>query len=220
MKKKKLDIVYEDKDILVVNKKSGLLSISTDNEKERTLFHEVLNYVKMKHKKNKIFIVHRLDKDTSGVMVFAKSLEIKKILQDNWEKLALEREYVGIIEGDPPKEKDRLINYLSETKTYLVYISDKKNGKLAITNYRKITSSNDYSLLAFNLETGRKNQIRIQMKGIAHPIVGDKKYGSTKNPLRRMALHANKLVLIHPRTKEKIILETAIPNSFIKLLKL
>lgn len=217
MRKRKLDIVYEDGDILVVNKRAGLLSISTDNEKEKTLFHEVYSYIKSKNKNNKIFIVHRLDKDTSGIMVFAKSEVIKRRLQDNWDDLVKLRQYVAVVEGKPDAAKGRIVNYLTETKTLMVYKTNKREGKLAITNYRTIMESDDYTMLALELETGRKNQIRVHLAGLGTPIIGDGKYGSKSKPIRRMGLHANKVVLVHPKTENELILETDIPNQFINL---
>lgn len=218
MVKKKLKIIYEDKDILVVSKKAGLLTISTDNEKEKTLFHEVFNYIKSKNKNNKIFIVHRLDRDTSGMVVFAKSEAIKKQMQDNWETDVKLRQYVAVVEGKPKKASGRIVNYLAESKNLHVYETNKKEGKLAITRYRTVSSTELYSLVAIELETGRKNQIRVHMSNMNSPIVGDKKYGAKTNPIRRMCLHANKLILIHPRLKKEMTFETAVPKQFVKLL--
>ena len=217
-KKDRLDIVYEDKDLLVVNKPAKLLTISTDNEKEKTLFHKAINYVKKKNQK--IFIVHRLDKDTSGIVVFAKSESLKRLLQDNWEKLAKVREYVAIVEGKPKQESGIIKSYLKETKTLLVYSSNKKgDGKEAITHYRTIMNNKKYTMLAITIDTGRKNQIRVHMKDLGCPIVGDKKYESKSNPINRMALHANKLVLINPITNKEMTFEVDIPNTFINLIK-
>lgn len=217
MKKDKLDIVYEDKDIIVINKPTHLLTISTENEKERTLFHKVYLYLKKKNKNNKVFIVHRLDKDTSGLIVFAKSELVKKKLQNNWDKSI--RNYVAVVNGNVLKEKDTLRSYLKETKTLLVYSTNDKSGDLAITNYQKIISNNEYSLLSINIKTGRKNQIRVQLNDIGHSIVGDKKYGIKKDPLRRLCLHANYLEFIHPMTNKKMCFDIDIPNSFIALCK-
>lgn len=217
---KKLDIIYEDKDLLVINKKHSLLTVSTEKEKEKTLYREVSAYLKQKYGKNRCFVVHRLDKGTSGIIIFAKSMEIKELLQNNWENLVSLREYIGIVEGIPNPKEAKLKDYLAENKMYKVYVSNKENGKLAITKYRVISSNNGLSLVVFQLETGRKNQIRAQMENFKHPILGDRKYGSNKNPIRRMALHANKLSLIHPRTKELLEFETSVPNSFVKLMGL
>ena len=217
-KKEKLDIIYEDKELLVVNKPAKLLTISTNNEKEKTLFHKVITYVKKKNQK--VFIVHRLDKDTSGIVVFAKSESLKKKLQDNWDNLAKIREYVAVVEGHPIKNEGIVSSYLKETKTLYVYSSSKRgDGKKAITHYRKIAGNDKYTMLVINIDTGRKNQIRVHMKDLDCPIVGDKKYEAKSNPINRMALHANKLVLINPKTNKEMTFETDIPNNFINLIK-
>lgn len=215
MKKDKLDIIYEDKDLIVINKPTHLLTISTDNEKERTLFHKVYLYLKKKNKNNKVFVVHRLDKDTSGLIVFAKSELVKKKLQNNWD--ASIRNYVCVVNGQVEKEKDTLRSYLKETKTLLVYSTKDKKGDLAITNYQKVLGNKEYTLLSINIKTGRKNQIRVQLNDIGHSIVGDKKYGIRKDPLRRLCLHANYLEFMHPITNKKMVFDIDIPNSFINL---
>ena len=217
MKKDKLDIVYEDKSIIVINKKAHMLTISTDNEKEKTLFHQVMLYEKRKNKNNKVFIVHRLDKDTSGLVIFAKDEKIKHKLQNDWDKNT-KRGYVAVVHGKT-KDKEVLKSYLMETKTLMVYsTNDTKNGKLAITEYQKIGGNNKYSLLKIKIKTGRKNQIRVQLNDINNPIVGDKKYGNNKfDPLRRLCLHANYLEIIHPITNKKMVFETDIPKEFIRL---
>lgn len=217
MKKNKLDIIYEDKSIIVINKPSHMLTISTDNEKEKTLFHEVLMYERRKNKNNKIFIVHRLDKDTSGLIVFAKSLEIKNKLQDNWDRF--KREYVAVVHG-VTKDKEVIKSYLAETKTLQVYETmDKKLGKLSITEYEKIKSNKKLSLIKINIKTGRKHQIRVQLNNKGYQIVGDKKYGNSKfDPLRRLCLCANYLEIIHPVTNKKISFKLDIPKVFIDLL--
>ena len=218
MKKNKLDIVYEDKSIIVVNKPSHLLTISTDNEKEKTLFHKVLMYEKRKNKNNKVFIVHRLDKDTSGLVVFAKDEKIKYKLQNNWDKEA-KRGYVAIVHGKT-KDKETLKSYLAETKTLMVYSTDEKNGKLAITEYEKIKENKKFTLLKIKIKTGRKNQIRVQLSDNNNPIIGDKKYGKDKfDPLRRLCLHANYLEIVHPVTNKKMVFETEIPKEFISFME-
>ena len=217
MKKEKLDIIYEDKYIIVINKKSGLLTIANDNEKEKTLYHQIYVYLKQKHKNNKVFIVHRLDKDTSGLIVFAKSEDVKFKLQDNWDKV--KRNYYAVVNGVVEKKKDIIKSFLKETKTLLVYSSNnEKNGKLAITEYEKLCSNNKYSLLKINILTGRKNQIRVHLNDINHSIVGDKKYGIKHNPINRLCLHAYYLEFTHPITNELLKLETKYPKEFIKLI--
>ena len=217
MKKDKLDIIYEDKSIIVINKPSHLLTISTDNEKEKTLFHKVIMYEKRKNKNNKVFIVHRLDKDTSGLVVFAKDEKIKYKLQNNWDK-ETKRGYVAVVHGKT-KDKDTLKSYLAETKTLLVYSTDEKHGKLAITEYQKISENKKFTLLKIKIKTGRKNQIRVQLADNHNPIIGDKKYGDSKfDPLRRLCLHANYLEIIHPVTNKKMVFEIDIPKEFINLI--
>ncbi len=217
MTKEKLQIVYEDKYLIVINKKSGILTISNDKVKDATLYRQVSLYVKKQNKNNKIFIVHRLDKDTSGLIIFAKNLEIKKALQDEWANV--KREYTAIVQGVVAKEKDTLKNYLKVTKTHYVYIARGKDGVLAITNYEKIKSNKLYSVLKINIETGKRNQIRVQLKGINHPIVGDKIYGEKKNKtVKRLCLHANYLEFKHPITKEIIKLKIEDPRIFKKLI--
>ena len=218
MKKNKLDIVYEDKSLIVINKPSHLLTISTDNEKEKTLFHQVLLYEKKKNKNNKVFIVHRLDKDTSGLVLFAKDEKIKFKLQNNWDK-DTKRGYVAVVNGHT-KEKDVLKSYLAETKTLMVYSTDEKNGKLAITEYQKLKENKRMTLLKIKIKTGRKNQIRVQLNDNGNPIIGDKKYSESKfDPLRRLCLHANYLEIIHPVTNKKIVFEIDIPKEFLDLIE-
>ena len=218
MKKDKLDIIYEDKYLIVINKPSHMLTISTENEKEKTLFHKVMLYEKRKNKNNKVFIVHRLDKDTSGLVVFAKNQDVKNKLQNNWDKTR--RGYVAVVNGKT-KEKDTLRSYLMETKTLYVYsTNDSKNGKLAITEYEKVMANKRLTLLKIKLKTGRKNQIRVQLNDNGNSIVGDKKYGDIKfDPLRRLCLHANYLEFIHPVTNERLVFETNIPKDFINIVK-
>ena len=185
-KSKNIKIIYEDKDIIVVDKPYNLLTIS--NGKEISLYNLVSDYVKKNNKKNKIFIVHRLDKDTSGLIVLAKNIKTKNYLQNNWDKV--ERRYKAIVIGIT-KNKEILKNYLKENKNHFVYIAN--SGDLAITEYKKIKEINNNSLLDINIKTGKKNQIRVQLSNIGHPILGDKKYGNSK--YKRLCLHAYKLVL-------------------------
>lgn len=213
---KKLKIIYEDKELLVVEKESHLLTIATEKKESRTLYNEASTYVKKQYPKNKIFIVHRLDKDTSGIVIFAKNQDKKIKLQNNWANV--KREYLCIVEGKMPKQKDVLKSYLAETKTLDVYSTkDKVKGKLAITEYEVLQTNKKYSLLKVNIKTGRRNQIRVQLSDIGHPIIGDKKYASKTNPLKRLGLHAN---LIEYKENGKIIhFETKYPKEFEKIFK-
>lgn len=208
------DILYEDDYIIVVNKPSGLLTIATIKENEKTLYHYVSEYLKSKSKFNKVFVVHRLDRDTSGVVLFAKDERTKDKLQKDWNDLVKLREYTAVVKGILDKKNDRLVNKLLETKTNLVYITKKAEGKEAVTNYKVIKEKNDYSLLKINIETGRKNQIRVQLANIDHPIVGDSKYGEKDKRFGRLYLHANKLKLFNPILKKDMTFETPIPGEF------
>ena len=211
-------VVYEDRDLIVVNKNAGLLSMATDKEKRNTAYSILSSYVKDENKDNKIYIVHRLDRETSGLMMFAKSKEMQELLQESWKRTVMERSYLAVIDGqlDPPEGS--VSSYLFESSVFIVYSSqDPEKGERAVTHYKTIKSNDLYSLLKMNLETGRKNQIRVHLQDLKHPIVGDKKYGSTSNPIGRLGLHAWVLAFTHPRTNEKLRFETSIPGSFLKL---
>lgn len=213
------DILFEDDHIIVVNKPSGLLTIATNKEKDKTLYHIVREYLVSKDRNARIFIVHRLDKDTSGIVVLAKDEKTKNKLQENWNEYVSLREYIAVVYGKMPKESDRIIQYLKETKTNLVYVSRHDDGKEAITNYKVIKENDNYSELSINIETGRKNQIRVALATLKHPIVGDKKYGDPKDKETRLFLHANRLKMYYPELKKEILFETQIPSEFKKIIK-
>ena len=208
------EVLFEDDHIIVVNKPSGLLTIATEKEKERTLYHIVREYLVSKDKNARIFIIHRLDKDTSGIVVLAKDEKTKNKLQENWNEYVTLREYVAVVHGHLKNESDKIVQKLKETKTNLVYPTKDEDGKEAITNYKVIKENENYSMVSINIETGRKNQIRVAMNSINHPIVGDKKYGSTKNPIRRVCLHASRLVIKHPLKNIELTFEAKLPKEF------
>ena len=210
---KELVIIYEDKDIIVVNKPAGLLTISTFKEKEKTLYHLVREYVKKVNKQNQIFVIHRLDRDTSGIVMFAKNEKIKNLYQNHWNDIVRTRKYQAIVEGILENKSGTLKSYLEENEEGYVYPS--KNGKIAITNYIVKKESKYYSLLDIDIKTGRKNQIRVQLKEIGHPIVGDKKYGNKKD---RMYLCAYELSLQNPVTKKIDTYKVNVPRKFKELL--
>lgn len=212
------DILFEDDHIIVVNKPSGLLTIATAKEKEKTLYHIVREYLVSKDKNARVFIVHRLDKDTSGVVVLAKDEKTKNKLQENWNEYVSLREYVAVVHGRLNKESDRIVQKLKETKTNLVYVSRDNDGKEAITNYKVIKENNDYSMVSITLETGRKNQIRVAFNTLHHPIVGDKKYSTIKDNESRLFLHANRLKMYYPEIRKDILFETSTPNEFKKIM--
>lgn len=171
----KLTIVWEDEDLIVVNKKEGLLSVSSTKVKERTAYHLLSEYVKKSDPRNKIFVLHRLDRDTSGLMMFAKSQRVQKELQANWNANITARTYVAVVEGRPEKDSDLIVSNLTENAKMQVYVTAEDGGKEAITRYHVLKSNDTYSLLELDLETGRKNQIRAQMQSIGHSIAGDYK---------------------------------------------
>ena len=212
------EILFEDDHIIVVNKPSGLLTIATDNEKYNTLYHIVRNYLVSKNKNNRIFIVHRLDKDTSGVIIFAKDERTKNMLQDNWNDYVKLREYICVVHGKLEEKDKKIVNYLAETKTKLVYTTTKELGVEAITNYEVVKENKDYSLVKVVIETGRRNQIRVTFKELGNPIVGDKTYGVKDNG-KRLFLHADKLKLYYPVIGKEILFESKIPAEFKKIMK-
>ena len=212
------DILFEDEHIIVVNKPSGLLTIATNKEKENTLYHIVREYLVSKNRNARVFIVHRLDKDTSGIVVLAKDEKTKNKLQENWNNYVSLREYVAVVHGKLKKDSDRIVQYLKETKTNLVYIARNNDGKEAITNYEVVKENVDYSLVSIKIETGRKNQIRVAFASINNPIVGDKKYG-IKDGFNRLYLHANRLKLYYPEIGKDILFETGVPSEFKKIIK-
>ena len=214
----KLDILYEDSDIIVINKPAGLLTIASDKEKESTAYHLLTDYVRQQNPANCIFVVHRLDRDTSGVLMVAKSERIKLALQDNWAELVSDRGYMAVVEGQLEEKSGRIRSWLKETKTLLVYSSTRSgDGLEAITDYKVLNETAEYSLLEIHLQTGRKNQIRVHMKDIGHSVVGDKKYGAKADPLKRLGLHAYKLEFRHPFSRRVMCFQTQTPKSFTSL---
>ena len=211
-----LKIIYEDKNIIVVEKPAGLLTVSTNKEKEKTLYHLVSEYIKHSNKNNKIFVIHRLDRDTSGIVMFAKSEKIKNNYQNNWKELVKKRNYIAVVEGKLEKKQGTITFPLKEVDN-MVYVD--KGGKPAITNYQVIKENANYSMLTIDIKTGRKNQIRVHLKEIGHPIIGDKKYGSNINPLKRLGLHANILEIQNFSSKKIQKFESKKPSSFDKLMK-
>ncbi len=210
-----LRIVYEDNHLVVIDKKYGLLSIATPKVAEKTAYHILSQYVKQRDSRAMIFILHRLDRETSGLMVFAKSEAVQHAMQENWSETVSERKYQAVVEGVPAKEEDTIVSLLAENKAFHVYVTrNEDEGRQAITRYRRVTDNGEYALLELELETGRKNQIRVQLAAIGHPIAGDKKYGAKTNPLGRVALHAGKLAFIHPVTKEALSFESPLPYKF------
>ena len=215
-KKSNFDIIYEDEYFFVINKPAGLLSISTTKEKEKTAYHQVREFIKSRKKNDKIFVLHRLDKDTSGVLVFVKDNTLKNLLQNNWDKYVKTREYIALIKGNV-KDVDDYTCYLKEIGPDKVIVTNKKDGKIAVTSLKTINKNNKYSLVKVNIKTGRRNQIRVVLNHLGSPIVGDKKYGGIKS--NRLYLHASKLTITNPLNNKTYTFESSVPTSFKKVFK-
>ena len=213
-----LPIIFENENFIVIDKPSGLLSVASDREKGRTAYRMVNDYVQQKDKHNRIFVVHRLDEDTSGVLMFAKNAHTKEVLQKNWNEIVVKRGYYAIVEGKLEKKSDTFVDYLKENALNLMYVTnDKKNGKKCTTSYKVMKENDKYSLLDINIDSGRKNQIRVQFGHRGHYVIGDDKYGQPSNPLKRLGLHAYNLVFKDPETGRVWDFKSPIPEVFTKL---
>lgn len=213
-----LKIVYEDAYLIVVEKKEGLLSVATDHQKERTAQHILSEYVKRTHRNNRVFVVHRLDRETSGLMMYAKDEKTQHTLRDNWHDIVVDRRYVSIVMGDMERDQGQIRTWLTDRKLYVSSSNYDDGGKLSITHYKTIKRANGFSMMELDLETGRKNQIRVHMSELGHSVVGDQRYGCEIDPLGRLALHAFKLCFYHPVTGELMEFETPYPTSFRNLM--
>lgn len=211
-------ILYEDEELVVIDKPAGLLSIATDREKTRTAYRLMNEYVRASNPSARIFVVHRLDRDTSGVLVFAKTERMKLALQDNWETLVQKRGYLAIVEGSPAQAGGTIHTWLHETKTHLVYSGPRsREGKEAVTHYQVLDTTPEYALLSVWIDTGRKNQIRVHLKELGCPVAGDKKYGASTDPLGRLGLHAGELELRHPVTGDMLRFTAKTPKEVRRL---
>lgn len=218
---RRLRLVYEDEHIIVVHKGYGLLSMAGDGPQQQITAYSILReYLKKKNPANKIFIVHRLDRDTSGLMLFAKTAEAKEALQYNWNNMVLERKYVCVVEGTPDPAEGTVRSYLLENSRHEVYSTDNPDsgGQLAVTRYRTLGTNRGLSLVECQLDTGRKNQIRVHMKQLSTPISGDRRYGGHPSAIHRMALHALTLRFVHPVTRKDMHFTSALPSSFTRLI--
>lgn len=217
---RRLRIIFEDEYIVVIDKGYGLLSMATKNEKSETAYRIISDYVKTNDPEGRIFIVHRLDRDTSGVMIFAKRQAIQEKLQRNWNEAVIERKYMAVVEGELTPAQGKVQSYLKENVALQVYSTQNpEEGQLAITRYKTVASNKRFSLVEVQLETGKKNQIRVHMHDLGHPIIGDRKYGSQCNPLGRVALHASSLRFKHPITGQMLHFESVTPEKFEYIVK-
>lgn len=211
---KMLNLIYEDAYLLVVEKKEGLLSVATDKQKEKTAQHILNEYVKRKHRNNRVFVVHRLDRETSGIMMYAKDEKTQHTLRDHWHEIVFDRRYVAVVQGEMEQNRGTVESWLTDRKLYVSSSPTDDGGKYSVTHYQTIKRANGLSLVELRLETGRKNQIRVHMADLGHPVLGDIRYGDEYNQFERMALHAFKLCFYHPITGEPMEFETPYPSSF------
>ena len=209
----KLTILYETDEFIAVDKPVGLLSVESDKQTE-CAFGYVMQYLQAQDKSIRPFILHRIDKETSGVLLFAKDVKIHSMLKMKWNEYVQTREYYAVAEGVFEQKEGTIISYLKENANNLVYATQDPSGQKAVTHYTVIEQNAKYALLRVKIDTGRKNQIRVQLHAQGHPVVGDDKYGFTHNPLGRLGLHASKLEFIHPVSKELIAVNSAMPPSF------
>lgn len=217
---KGLTILYEDQDILVVDKIHGLLTMGTEREKERTAHFLLNEYVKKGNmrSRNRVYIVHRLDRETSGILIFAKHEKAKAYLQDEWKHFS--KKYLAVVHGKLPDKEGIIASYLMENSVFRVFtVNDPEKGKYAETGYRVLRESDLYSLLEIDLFTGRKHQIRVHLSEDGHPVVGDKIYGKGEKGVQRLALHSASLTIKHPHTQKEMTFETGIPAYFKTLVK-
>ena len=216
-KSKWLDIVYEDKYIVVINKREGILTNSPTKDQDTA--QAVLNqYFIASKQRCRAHTVHRLDRDTSGLMIFAKDKKVALMFEEDWKNIVYDRRYVAVLSGTPEPRTGTVESWLKDNKAFVTYSSPTDNGgKFAVTDYEVLISNKRYSLVELHLETGRKNQIRVHMQDLGHPVVGDNKYGNGDNPIGRLALHAYKLCFRHPLKEKNMEFETPFPEAFERL---
>lgn len=213
-------IVYEDEHIIVIDKKNGLLSMATNKERIKTAYSFLSTHVKKSNPENRIFIVHRLDRETSGLMLFARSEKVQELFQRNWTDAVLERKYVAVVEGKMPKDEGVIEAKLKQSTALKMYVPfEGEEGENAITHYKVLKVKNNHSLVELELETGKKNQIRAHLEYVHAPISGDKKYGAKLSPAGRVCLHASKLFIKHPISGEELNFSTKIPANFEAVVK-
>ena len=210
-----LPIIFENDEMIVINKPSGLLSIASDKEKGSTAYRMLTEYVQQKDKHNRIFVVHRLDEDTSGVLMVSKSAKLQQGLQDKWNELVSKRGYLAIVEGHLENKSGTVKSYLKKNSQNMMYSSKKPgDGQFAVTNYKVLQEVEGYSLVDVHIDSGRKNQIRVHMGDLGHHVIGDDKYGNPSNPIKRLGLHAYELELKHPFTGKVLKFTAPIPKEF------
>lgn len=215
-----IKIIFEDDDIIVINKRSGLLSIGSEKEKRQTAYRIITHHIQQENPVARLFVIHRLDREASGLMVFAKNKQAQVDLKDSWQETFSKNLYLAVAEGTIEEDEATITSFLNESKALIVYSGNNpKLGKKATTNYSVVKKNEFFTLLEATLETERKNQLRVHLKSIGHPIIGDKKYDSKKNPLNRTAVHLRKINFIHPASNKKMEFETKVPEDFLKIFR-
>ncbi|MBO5313773.1 MAG: RluA family pseudouridine synthase [Prevotella sp.] len=219
LKSRFVKIVYEDKYIVVIEKNTGILSMAAGH-KSLNVKAVLDDYFHKCHLRCRAHVVHRLDRDTSGLMIYAKDIETEQILEHNWQEIVYDRRYVAVVSGEIVEEGGTIANWLKDNKAYVTFSSPVDNGgKYAVTHFHVLDRTTEHSLVEFSLETGRKNQIRVHSADMGHPVCGDVKYGNGDDPLHRLCLHAYMLCFYHPVTGERMEFQTGIPNNFRQLFK-
>lgn len=219
LKSRFVKIVYEDKYIVVIEKNTGILSMAAGH-KSLNVKAVLDDYFHKCHLRCRAHVVHRLDRDTSGLMIYAKDIETEQILEHNWQEIVYDRRYVAVVSGEIVEEGGTIANWLKDNKAYVTFSSPVDNGgKYAVTHFHVLDRTTEHSLVEFSLETGRKNQIRVHSADMGHPVCGDIKYGNGDDPLHRLCLHAYMLCFYHPVTGERMEFQTGIPNNFRQLFK-
>jgi len=213
-----LKIVWADDSLIVVNKEEGLLTVQSSPGQTNTAFTILMDYVKGLSRQNRIYVLHRLDRGTSGLLMFARDVETQHLLRDDWHNMITRRAYIAVVEGSLPKEADTVVTYLAENHRQKVYCTKPSAGKEAITHYRCVKSGYQYTLVELTLETGRKNQIRAQMEYLGSPVAGDPKYGALTDPAGRLMLHAQTLEFIHPHTGAQMRFHAPAPECFYSII--
>lgn len=220
LKNQYVRIVYEDKDLVVVEKNEGILSMPS-TAKQYSVKKVLDEYFEKRHFKCRAHTVHRLDRETSGLMIYAKSIEVAQMFEADWHNIVYDRRYLAVVDGEVEQEGGTVKSWLKDNKAFITYSSPEDNGgKYAVTHFRVLQKTPRFSLLELKLETGRKNQIRVHMQDIGHPVVGDFKYGKGLGPVGRLCLHAYRLHFFHPRTGERMEFETPYPKEFKKLVEI
>lgn len=219
LKSRYVKIVYEDRYLVVVEKNIGILSMAAGG---RSLNVKVVldDYFRKTRQRCTAHVVHRLDRDTSGLMIYAKDIETEQILEHNWHDIVYDRRYVAVVSGEMEEDGGTVANWLKDNKAYITYSSPVDNGgKYAVTHFHTLARTTEHSLVEYSLETGRKNQIRVHSADMGHPVCGDVKYGNGDDPIHRLCLHAYVLCFWHPVTRERMEFETMIPAQFRRLFK-